>query len=228
MHQLLTTFALLLIFANPLFSQRYRVTYESYANNNTRLELSKQLSGNDADLLIALHYIHKGSELLYDNGVSSWFFNGKDTYPNDCSINEIKFKINTSIVYKNHSENETTYMNKLYEGVCKTHEIQLAHQFEITGETKMVNGYLTQRAVLKSNRVVDAWFTPQIPIQDGPFNIGGLPGLVLEFNDKDITYRMLKVEEISEGVEIILPLPKCKEKLNPEDYNKHRRNSRGG
>jgi GLPGLI family protein len=223
----LVIFISIIVFCTSAHAQRYKVKYESFPNDENRLKLAEQLSGKDAEGLIALQYIHQGSELLYDNGLSSWYYNGEDTYPEDCEITKVWFNRSTSVVYKDHSKNETTFMNQLYKGVCKVHTLRQPELFEITGETKMINGYLTQRAVLKENRLIDAWFTPLIDIQDGPFNIGGLPGLVLEFNDKGMTYRMLKVEEVPEGVEMILPLPECNRKLTPDDYNQHRRKGRG-
>lgn len=227
MRELFVTSLIIITFCTSMFAQRYKISYESFPNDEKRLGLASQLSGRDAEGLIALQYIHKGSELLYDNGVSSWYYTGEDTYPDELDIVKVWFGRNISVVYKDHRANETTYMNQLYEGVCKTHTLRQPELFEITGKTKIINGYLTQQAVLKENRDIDAWFTPLIDIQDGPFNIGGLPGLVLEFNDKGMTYRMLKVEEVPEGVEIVLPLPECKRKLNPQDYNQHRRNGRG-
>lgn len=40
---------------------------------------------------------------------------------------------------------------------------------------------------------VTAWYTPQIPLQHGPSNYGGLPGLILEVNDGSETILCSKI-----------------------------------
>lgn len=73
-------------------------------------------------------------------------------------------------------------------------------KWEITGETKMVSGYMCRKAVaIKSStssrtgktreREIVAWFAPEIPIPFGPEGYGGLPGLILELSmDRDHYY----------------------------------------
>lgn len=40
---------------------------------------------------------------------------------------------------------------------------------------------------------VTAWYTPQIPVKNGPSQYGGLPGLILELNDGDLTVLCSKI-----------------------------------
>ncbi|MBL4664220.1 MAG: GLPGLI family protein [Flavobacteriaceae bacterium] len=40
---------------------------------------------------------------------------------------------------------------------------------------------------------VTAWYTPQIPVKNGPSQYNGLPGLILELNDGDLTILCSKV-----------------------------------
>lgn len=46
----------------------------------------------------------------------------------------------------------------------------------------MVNGE-TKEEIVKKTVVTTAWYTPQIPVSNGPDNFQGLPGLILEIND---------------------------------------------
>lgn len=77
--------------------------------------------------------------------------------------------------------------------------------WELSGETKNIGEYTCYKAVLKDSittttftdegkiekikkeKVTTAWYTPQIPISNGPADFGGLPGLILEINDGDLT-----------------------------------------
>ena len=53
-------------------------------------------------------------------------------------------------------------------------------------EINMIDGDVKEEKVLKKRTLV-AWYTPDIPISNGPRDYGGLPGLILEVNDGDLT-----------------------------------------
>lgn len=54
----------------------------------------------------------------------------------------------------------------------------------IQNERKTIRGYSCQKATTTfRGRIYEAWFTPEIPIREGPYKFGGLPGLILEMQD---------------------------------------------
>lgn len=54
---------------------------------------------------------------------------------------------------------------------------------------KMVCGYRCRRATTSfRGRTYVAWYTPDLPFQEGPWKLCGLPGLILEAYDKDRHY----------------------------------------
>jgi GLPGLI family protein len=56
-------------------------------------------------------------------------------------------------------------------------------------ETATVAGYLCKKAVCKfRGRNYTAWYAPDIPIGNGPWKFGGLPGLILKVYDRDKFY----------------------------------------
>lgn len=56
--------------------------------------------------------------------------------------------------------------------------------WKLSKETKNVQGYNCQKALLNyGGRNWEAWFTQEIPIQDGPYIFAKLPGLVVQVND---------------------------------------------
>lgn len=61
--------------------------------------------------------------------------------------------------------------------------------WQLTNTSKKIGNYMCYRAVLKDGHnqllydekmVIEAWYTPEIPIPFGPFSFEGLPGLILE------------------------------------------------
>jgi GLPGLI family protein len=54
----------------------------------------------------------------------------------------------------------------------------------IQNERKTIREYSCQKASSTfRGRKYEAWFSPEIPIREGPFKFGGLPGLILEIQD---------------------------------------------
>lgn len=62
-------------------------------------------------------------------------------------------------------------------------------EWEIADESKEILGYQCFRAVSEyRGRRWTVWFTPEIPIQDGPWKLCGLPGLIMEAYDTKNDY----------------------------------------
>ena len=88
--------------------------------------------------------------------------------------------------------------------------------WKITGETKMISGYMCRKAVAtktltssrpgkKLVRELVAWFAPEIPIPFGPEGYGGLPGLILEMTNNRDHYFATKIDIGKKDVEIRKP-----------------------
>ena len=61
--------------------------------------------------------------------------------------------------------------------------------WKILEDTLTVAGYLCQKATCRfRGRNYTAWFAMDIPIQNGPWKFGGLPGLILKAYDSDKLY----------------------------------------
>lgn len=68
----------------------------------------------------------------------------------------------------------------------------------IWGDTMTFCGYLCQKATCHfSGREFTAWFTQKIPVRNGPWKFGGLPGAILKVSDKDNLYdfECVKIEQ---------------------------------
>jgi GLPGLI family protein len=77
--------------------------------------------------------------------------------------------------------------------------------WNIEEERKQIAGYMTQKATTTfAGRDYIAWFTPEIPIPDGPYKFNGLPGLILEIRDKKSQYvfQLTQFKSLEEPAEI--------------------------
>lgn len=60
----------------------------------------------------------------------------------------------------------------------------LSLDWKLSNETKIIQNYNCQKATLQyGNRSWEAWFTADIPIQDGPYIFRKLPGLIIQIQD---------------------------------------------
>ena len=90
-----------------------------------------------------------------------------------------------TIVYKNHPAGAITVTDGLREDQVTYRDTLNAQQWTITDSTREVLGYTCQQATADfRGRHWTAWFATDIPVSDGPWKLGGLPGLILDAYDE--------------------------------------------
>lgn len=63
-------------------------------------------------------------------------------------------------------------------------EMKNSFKWQLSKETKTIEGYLCQKANLHyGGRIWEAWFTREIPVQQGPYVFSGLPGIIVQISD---------------------------------------------
>lgn len=75
------------------------------------------------------------------------------------------------------------------------------NNWEVLDEFDEYEGHKVQRAITNhGGRVWEAWFSAEIPINDGPYVFGNLPGLILKINDSKnhYSFQMIKIEKKNE------------------------------
>jgi GLPGLI family protein len=71
-------------------------------------------------------------------------------------------------------------------------EILPTFKWTLVDENKTINGYKCKKATTRntafnSNQAIVAWYTEDIPINDGPMHYSGLPGFIIQVEISDIT-----------------------------------------
>ncbi|WP_352422617.1 GLPGLI family protein [Proteiniphilum sp.] len=105
-----------------------------------------------------------------------------------------------TFVYKNNPSGKMT----VTDGIGNDHLIYQdtlnAQHWQIADSMKTILGYECQKAECDfRGRHWTAWFSPDIPVSDGPWKLGGLPGLILEAYDvgKQYHFWMVGLEAVT-------------------------------
>jgi len=114
----------------------------------------------------------------------------------------------TDVLYKNLSEKRVANKKELMGKVFLIKDNLVNYNWKLTGETKNIGNYTCYKAEFEieeediqidmndgevkekqvtKKRILVAWYTPDVPISNGPGKYGGLPGLILEINDGNQT-----------------------------------------
>jgi GLPGLI family protein len=94
-------------------------------------------------------------------------------------------------IYKNYPEKQVTntisYLNKKHLKVRES----LSFDWKILpGKDSLILGLPCKLAATSfAGREYFAWFTPEIPISDGPYKFSGLPGLIVSVSDVEKQHR---------------------------------------
>lgn len=98
-------------------------------------------------------------------------------------------------VYKNlPQKNQLTFTDRFMSNNYKYIEPMEKPQWMTKKETKEIIGYTCQKATTHfRGRTWTAWYTTNIPVQEGPWKLWGLPGLILEAYDTDSLYRFVAI-----------------------------------
>lgn len=97
----------------------------------------------------------------------------------------------------------------------------------ITSETKDIGGYQCYKATYTFDfingrkktvtRTITAWFAPSLPYSHGPKNYHGLPGLILELSDYNVTFLASSIQLFEKPIEVKIPSVK---RISDEEYTK--------
>jgi GLPGLI family protein len=98
-----------------------------------------------------------------------------------------------------------------------------AINWAITQETKEIMGLTCQKATGEfKGRVYDAWFCSQLPYSNGPWKLGGLPGLIIEAYDakKEVVFNFVSFENAT-GTPISIQVPGNATKATVKEFEQY-------
>jgi GLPGLI family protein len=213
---------LFIIVANLSFSQNYRVTYKLNISENPKALENEYMKDyylkameGAKNLSFELHCEKERSIFEYTKILN---INSSETKAAITKSETKKpFFIEKNFLFKIEKEK---FFDKKY--IIKD---TLLTNWNITNETKKINNYTCYKATAKYKIInpkgvfyhpVIAWFCPEIPLQHGPRGFGGLPGLILELQYREIVFGATLIEKTNQPVVVDLN----EEIISQSEYDK--------
>lgn len=95
-------------------------------------------------------------------------------------------------VYKFYPDMKIQYVERISSGFTPVnigYDDESKMNWNISAEKAKIGSYNTQKATTEfGGRQWEAWFTSDIPLQDGPYKFHGLPGLIVKVEDAGKNY----------------------------------------
>lgn len=166
----------------------YELTYKPQKDSSrtektlTILDISDKISlYRDYDIVSQDSVLMQMAEKMNKSGV--FFDAGK-------SIKWPKF---TYKVKKDYINKNTIFIDGIFQKYFSYTE-NINFDWKISSDIDTISGFPTQKAMTNfGGRNWIAWFTKDIPYQDGPYKFYGLPGLILKIEDSNKNYSWLMV-----------------------------------
>jgi len=129
-------------------------------------------------------------------------------------------------IFKHYNENKLQFVEKVFKDKIKYKESLKTQDWTILTETDSILGYTVQKASTSfAGRDYIAWFTPEIPISDGPYKFNGLPGLILQISDikEEYQFKLTGFQKLSKPVSVVIDYEKYRN-IPKEDFLKIKEN----
>lgn len=149
---------------------------------------------------------------------------------------QVKVVQGSDIMYKNVKEQRYTNKTEIYGKLFLIKDTLRNRTWQLVNETKNIGEYTCYKAIFEDEfttrtlteegefktvtkpRTTTVWYTPQIPVSNGPADYFGLPGLILEVNDGRLTLVCTKIVlNPEEAIEIVEP--KKGKEVSQEEFN---------
>ncbi|MBD5337495.1 MAG: GLPGLI family protein [Bacteroides sp.] len=151
-------------------------------------------------------------------GVAQWQEMTRGAYLSG-NMDKIPRKDGSYYVVKSISDNILHYYDSAGLDKFVYEETSEEWTWEISDSTKNILGYECVKAKTDFHgRKWTVWFSPEIPLSNGPWKLGGLPGVILEASTDDDKYSFVAIG-IQQTSKIIIPV------YLADDYEKTDRKS---
>lgn len=178
----------------------YQVTSKPDINNKSDIKTENAYLDISAEKSI----FYSENRIKRDSVMKANFQSGGARSFNREQMDGLRTNINYSIE-KNKKDQKIIYKDRLGRDQY-SYEEDRPLNWKILSETTKIGDYKVQKAETDfGGRKWTAWFTTDLPYQDGPYKFSGLPGLVVKAEDSagDYSFDLMKNYKISDFPEMI-------------------------
>ncbi|MGV8945790.1 MAG: GLPGLI family protein [Lutibacter sp.] len=227
---------LILIFSNCLYSQNKFQGKISYTVQATNIDFSK-IENDSTKSIEVKNMVYKVFEDTKPVEAVLNFINNESIYELDL-INEMAIENESKInLTKIMARSGKYYVNNVSKEILHEENFTgdlflIKYQpkvWELSQETKQIGNYTCFKAVIirktkdkegnEVDKIIEAWYTPQIPVNFGPKEYNGLPGLILEVQEGKLNIVASKIE-LNTKESAVIEKPKRGKKVTEEEYHK--------
>jgi len=137
-------------------------------------------------------YLYNSDSLKHEAGKKKLNAPSGDIWLGERGKKSLRWEmVNQSIFFKEFSKNVLTVYIRMPMSItpCQYSEEIPVQEWQLHDDTLTVCGNLCQKATCRfRGRDFVAWFAMELPIQNGPWKFGGLPGLILKVQDEEKMY----------------------------------------
>jgi len=177
----------------------YQVTMKPDASNKADVKTENAY----LDISAEKSMFYSENRIKRDSVMKANFQSGGARGFNRDQMESLRSNINYSIE-KDKKNQKILYKDRLGRDIY-SYEEDRPLDWKILSETTKIEGYKVQKAETDfGGRKWTAWFTTDLPYQDGPYKFTGLPGLVVKAEDSegDYSFDLMKNYKISDFPEM--------------------------
>ncbi|MBP0613905.1 GLPGLI family protein [Chryseobacterium sp. cx-311] len=187
MKKLILLLFFLQIFRVEAQEKANRFFYEfSYKPSKTSSELEKTIMILD---IKKDKSIYKDYQLIVNDSLANKAYNDMQKTGTFNPPKSKKSGTATYIISKTYPSMDIQYMDNMLNGlnpIVLGYEEKIDFNWQIKTDKKKIGAYTAQKALLNfGGRNWIAWFSDELPFNDGPYKFFGLPGLIISIEDAD-------------------------------------------
>lgn len=174
----------------------YQVTMKPDAENKSDIKTENAY----LDISAEKSLFYSENRIKRDSIVQATVQSGGTRGFNRDQMENLRSNINYSIE-KDKKNQQTTFKDRIGRDVY-TYEEDRPMNWKISSETTKIGEYKVQKAETDfGGRKWTAWFTTDLPYQDGPYKFSGLPGLIVKVEDDkgEYSFDLMKNYKIAEA-----------------------------
>jgi GLPGLI family protein len=172
----------LALFMQTAFAQTNRFVYQVTMKPDASNKSDVKTENAYLDISPEKSVFYSENRIKRDSIMQATFQSGGARGFNRDQMEGLRSNINYSIE-KDKKNQKTTFKDRIGRDAY-TYEEDRPINWKISSETTKIGEYKVQKAEADfGGRKWTAWFTTDLPYQDGPYKFGGLPGLIVKAED---------------------------------------------